>query len=167
MDLLVVRLTDCNRLDMPRKTSQSQSRGRSDSSVGRKATASRATGVRKKNSAPAKPQGKTKSSARSAAKRPASGKLSKTTTDHDEIRQWAESRAAHPARVKSTGRKGSDTGIIRLDFPGFSGQDSLEEISWDEFFESFDENGLALVYQEKTAAGKPSNFNKLVKREPE
>ena len=53
--------------------------------------------------------------------------------------------------------------MIRLDFPGYSGADSLEEISWDEWFEKFDENGLALIYQEKTAEGQTSNFNKLVK----
>lgn len=87
-----------------------------------------------------------------------------TTTDHDEIRQWAEARGAHPACVRGTGKKG-DTGMIRLDFPGFSGGDSLEEISWDEFFEQFEANNLALVYQDKTASGETSNFNKLVSRE--
>jgi len=57
--------------------------------------------------------------------------------------------------------------MIRLDFPGYSGADSLQEISWDDFFESFEANNLALVYQEKTAGGKSSNFNKLVRREAE
>jgi hypothetical protein len=55
--------------------------------------------------------------------------------------------------------------MIRIDFPGYSGGDSLQEISWEEFFEKFDEQGLALVYQEKTKDGQPSNFNKLVSRE--
>jgi hypothetical protein len=55
--------------------------------------------------------------------------------------------------------------MIRLDFPGYSGGDSLEEITWDEFFSKFDEQGLALLYQEKTARGQKSNFNKLVSRE--
>ncbi len=90
--------------------------------------------------------------------------LSNTTTDHEEIRRWAEDRGAHPACVRGTGGKG-DTGMIRLDFPGFSGADSLEAISWDDFFEKFDENRLALVYQDHTAAGEKSNFNKLIKRE--
>ena len=47
---------------------------------------------------------------------------------------------------------------------GYSGEGKLEEISWEEFFEKFDEQELALVYQEKTADGKKSNFNKLVSR---
>lgn len=89
---------------------------------------------------------------------------SETLTDHKKIRQWAETRGARPACVKGTGGK-ADPGMIRLDFPGFSGEDSLQEISWDDWFKAFDDNGLALVVQEKTADGQQSNFNKLVSRE--
>jgi hypothetical protein len=89
---------------------------------------------------------------------------SNVTVDHDFIRKWAEQRGAHPAAVKRTA-KGDDPGIIRLDFPGYSGADSLVEISWDDFFEKFEEKQLALVYQEHTADGELSNFNKLVHRE--
>lgn len=88
----------------------------------------------------------------------------KTTTDHDEIRQWAEQRGAKPASVRRTGSEG-DIGILRLDFPGYSGGESLEPISWEDFFEKFDERGLALLHQETTARGQKSNFNKLVSRE--
>jgi hypothetical protein len=55
--------------------------------------------------------------------------------------------------------------MIRIDFPGYSGKESLEPIEWEEFFEKFEEGKLALVYQEKTARGQKSNFNKLVKRD--
>jgi hypothetical protein len=89
---------------------------------------------------------------------------SKTTTDHAQIRKWAEARNAKPACVKGTGSK-ADTGLLRLDFPGYSGSESLSHISWDEFFEKFDANGLALLYQDETAGGEKSNFNKLVKRD--
>jgi hypothetical protein len=89
---------------------------------------------------------------------------SKTTTNHDEIRRWAEARGAKPACVKGTGGHG-DPGMIRLDFPGYSGSESLQQISWDEWFRAFDENDLALVYQDRTADGARSNFNKLVSRE--
>jgi hypothetical protein len=84
-------------------------------------------------------------------------------TDHRKIREWAETRGAKPACVKGTGGK-DDVGMIRLDFPGYGGGDSLQEISWDEWFRQFDENGLALVVQETTATGEQSNFNKIVKR---
>ena len=88
----------------------------------------------------------------------------KTTTDHEEIRKWATERNAKPACVRGTGDK-NDVGIIRLDFPGYTGEDKLEHISWEEWFQKFDENSLALIYQEETAEGQKSNFNQLVSRE--
>jgi hypothetical protein len=90
---------------------------------------------------------------------------SNTTTDHDQIRRWAEERGGRPACVRGTGG-GNDTGIIRIEFPGApNAKDSkLEEIGWDEFFQKFDSNGLALVYEETTTRGARSNFNKLVGR---
>ena len=88
---------------------------------------------------------------------------SKSTRDHDEIRKWAEARGAVPSEVASTERKGS-TGILRFEFPDAPNHndDKLQEISWDEFFEKFDESNLELIYQEETASGERSNFNKLV-----
>jgi hypothetical protein len=83
----------------------------------------------------------------------------KATTNHDEIRKWVEARKGHPARVKATGR-GKDPGILRIDFPGFSGEDTLEEIEWDEFFEWFDRNNLALLLSSERG----NRFNKLVAR---
>lgn len=90
--------------------------------------------------------------------------LSRTTRDHEEIRRWAEERGGKPAHVKSTG-SGEDVGLLRIDFPGYSGEGSLEAITWDEFFDKFDERNLALIYQEQTAEGERSNFNKLVSAE--
>lgn len=89
--------------------------------------------------------------------------LSKTTQDHDEIQQWAERRGAKPGEVASTEGKGGP-GILRIMFPKapHHNDDALKEISWDEFFEKFDASGLALVYQEQTAEGAESNFNKLI-----
>lgn len=85
------------------------------------------------------------------------------TDNHDTIRKWAEERNARPTRVKRTG-SGGDPGVLRLDFPGYSGEDELEEISWDEFFRKFDEEGLDFIYQDRSASGEISNFNKLVNR---
>jgi hypothetical protein len=85
-----------------------------------------------------------------------------TTTDHEEIRRWAEARGGRPAHVAETG-DGNDPGVLRIDFG--DADEGLEEISWDEWFRAFDENGLALVYQEQTADGNESRFNKLVSRE--
>src|ERR1041385_3980108 len=95
---------------------------------------------------------------------PRSSASSHVLTDHDEIRRWAEERGARPSIVQRTGGN-EDVGIIRLDFPGYSGGDSLEEIGWDEWFDKFDESNLALLVQDETAGGERSNFNKLVNRE--
>jgi hypothetical protein len=91
---------------------------------------------------------------------------SKRTTDHEQIRQWAEARNGKPARVQGTGDS-DDAGLLRIDFPEketVEEDEELEEISWDEFFEKFDEKRLAFVYQEQTAAGETSRFNKFVSR---
>jgi hypothetical protein len=91
----------------------------------------------------------------------------KVTTDHDEIRKWAQARGGRPAAVRSTHGKGGGIGIIRLEFPDapHAKDQNLEEISWDEFFEKFDEAKLALLYEDERPGGERSNFNKLVGRE--
>src|SRR5207237_9791449 len=87
----------------------------------------------------------------------------KKTTDHEKIRRWAEARDGRPTTVKGTT---SDTaGVLRIDFPGYSGEQTLHPISWPEFFEKFDEKELAFLYQEKTPGGRRSRFCKLVRRD--
>jgi len=89
---------------------------------------------------------------------------SKVTTDHDTIRKWAEARDGKPATVKQT-EHGDGAGLLRIDFPGYSGKGSLEEITWDEFFTKFDEKHLAFLYQDTTSSGEESRFFKLVSRD--
>lgn len=91
-------------------------------------------------------------------------KKATVTADHDEIRRWAEERGATPACVRNPGDR-NDVGTIRLDFPGYSGEQSLEPIDWNTWFQKFDEQGLALLHQETLANRQKSNFNKLVSRE--
>ena len=88
---------------------------------------------------------------------------SQSTTDHDAIKQWAETRNGQPARVKSTS-DADDTGLIRLTFSKPDDDSNLETISWDEWFEAFEANKLELVYQEENSNGERSQFNKLVSR---
>ena|SRR5579871_2037881 len=84
------------------------------------------------------------------------------TTDHEKIRKWTERRGGHPATVKAT-EKGDEPGILRLDFD--PPDEGLDHISWDEFFEKFEDADLAFLVQEKTAAGKESRFHKFVARD--
>jgi hypothetical protein len=88
----------------------------------------------------------------------------KTTTDHQTIRRWAEDRGGSPARVRGTGG-GEDPGMLRIDFPGGAGEDQIEHIPWDEWFQKFDQNRLAFVYEDEKADAESSTFFKLVKRE--
>lgn len=88
---------------------------------------------------------------------------SKSTTDHNEIKKWVEARSGRPTTVMSTSSDG-EPGLLRIDFPGYSGEDSLEEISWEQFFEKFEESKLAFIYQEETKKGEESRFCKLVSR---
>jgi hypothetical protein len=88
---------------------------------------------------------------------------SKSTTDHDEIRRWVEEHDGKPVTVRGTASSGGP-GVLRIDFPGGAGDDALEEISWEDWFDKFDENDLAFLYQEHKASGEDSTFFKLVNR---
>jgi hypothetical protein len=83
------------------------------------------------------------------------------TVDHNKIRHWAQSRGGHPATVKET-ENGDGAGILRLDFD--PADEGIEKISWEEFFDKFEDADLAFLFQDKTAAGKTSRFHKFVDR---
>ena len=93
---------------------------------------------------------------------PRGGRKAKTTTNHRVIRRWAERRGGTPATVKGTRRKGDPAGILRIDFPGYSGEETLKAIPWEDFFAKFDEARLLFLYQDKTADGSESRFCKFV-----
>jgi hypothetical protein len=83
--------------------------------------------------------------------------MAETTTDHKAIRKWAEARGGKPARVKGTGDS-RDPGLLRLDFG--EPEEGLEPITWEEFFDKFEDSNLALLYEDE-----PDNrFSKLVRR---
>ena len=119
--------------------------------------------AKSESKAPAEKKEKSKSAENSAAKKKTSSK-SNSTTDHDTIRAQVEKRKGTPATVKGTENRNENSGILRIDFPGYSGKDTLEEISWQEFFKKFDESNLEFLYQEETSTGKPSRFNKFVSK---
>ncbi len=61
------------------------------------------------------------------------------TIDHGEIRRWAEARGGMPAVVAGTDAD------LRFDW-GEGGR--LERISWEDFFELFEEQDLAFAHIE-------------------
>lgn len=84
------------------------------------------------------------------------------TTDHDRIRKWVESRGGRPSRVAATKDERGE-GILRIDFG--EKEESLEEISWDKFFETFEDRHLAFLYQDESGQGGTSRFFKFVHRD--
>jgi hypothetical protein len=84
----------------------------------------------------------------------------KTTTEHETIRNWVEKRGGFPARVTGTGKAGEKAdGVLRIDFADPT--DGLERITWYDFFEAFEQNKLAFLYQDEPK----SRFVKLVSRD--
>ena len=124
--------------------------GARSSTAKSRSSASRGRGTKAKSSAK-------RSTVRSKATRSQSGQV---TIDHDEIRQWVESRGGHPATVTGTERDFETAGLLRIDFPGYSGEGTLEPLEWDDFFEKFEEANLAFLYD----PDKGSKFNKFIAR---
>lgn len=69
------------------------------------------------------------------------------TVDHDEIREWIETRDGHPAKLSDQVLE-ADT--LRLKFDEVRHQEVLERISWDEFFQLFEEEEIVFVYEENS-----------------
>ena len=93
--------------------------------------------------------------------------MSEVTTDHDRIRKWAEAKGGKPAAVDRTHRDG-DVGVIRIMFPKspHSEHENLVEISWDEFFQEFEERELALIYDEDGLFSKIVGRHTVERRDP-
>ena len=89
--------------------------------------------------------------------------LSHTTTDHDEIRTWVEEHDGVPATVRTDDE--DEVSVLRIDFPGGAGEDRLRHIEWEQWFEKFDKEKLAFLYQEHKANGDDSTFFRLVNRD--
>jgi hypothetical protein len=81
------------------------------------------------------------------------------TRSHEVIQKWAEERDAVPATVPGTEHE-DHLGVLRFDFPGYGGQ-SLQEVSWEDWFKTFDDRNLVFLYQEHLKNGNQSNFFKL------
>lgn len=82
------------------------------------------------------------------------------TRNHDVIRHWAEERGARPATIGGT-EHGGRPGVLRFDFPGYGRGGRLKEVSWEEWFGSFDGRELVFLFQEHKRDGNPSNFFRI------
>lgn len=86
---------------------------------------------------------------------------SNITTDHGVIQRWIEERGGRPAVVGATYQQNGG-GVLRVDFG--DPEENLEEISWQEFFDIFDENDLQFLYQDDLESGQESRFYEFTNR---
>lgn len=95
----------------------------------------------------------------------ASDSDARTTTDHDEIRAWAERHDGVPATVRDTANA-DEPGVLTLDIVGHGADEGdLEHIGWDAWFDKFEDAELAFLYQEQKTSGEGSTFFKLIGRD--
>lgn len=88
--------------------------------------------------------------------------VTRTTSNHEETRTWVEQRGGRPATLRGTRRGHDAADLLRFDFPGRSGQDALERISWEEWFAMFDAEGLRLLHQTDPAHGADRTFFEVI-----
>ena len=81
------------------------------------------------------------------------------TQSRQVIEAWAEERGGRPATVDGT-EHGKLLGVLRIDFG--EPTDRLREVSWDEWFNTFDERNLEMIFQEHRSDGRQSNFFRLL-----
>ncbi|MGR6322358.1 hypothetical protein [Micromonospora soli] len=93
----------------------------------------------------------------SLADRPERPGRSLVTANHEVIQRWARARGARPATIAGTEREGR-AGVLTFNIPGYRESSRIREISWDDWFRTFDLRGLNLIYQEQMRDGRQSNF---------
>lgn len=86
------------------------------------------------------------------------------TVAHTEIRSWVENHGGFPAHVESTEGEG-DPGLLRIGFTDAGPAEQLKEITWDEFFEEFEDGRLAFVYRDEPPRDGSRPEVRLVKRD--
>ncbi|MFI7554630.1 hypothetical protein ACIBR1_03850 [Micromonospora echinaurantiaca] len=93
----------------------------------------------------------------SLADRPEHPGRSLVTSNHEVIQRWAQERGAKPATIAGTEREGR-AGVLTFNIPGYRESSRIREITWDEWFHTFDLRKLNLIYQEQMRDGRQSNF---------
>ncbi|WP_418275392.1 hypothetical protein ACNHYB_11025 [Isoptericola jiangsuensis] len=86
--------------------------------------------------------------------------MSITTSDHDKIRTWAESRSGVPALSDADGLDGRP--VPALVFAQGTPSAAAREVSWAEWFAVLDDSNLALRYRDDDGAATP--FYELLAR---
>jgi hypothetical protein len=82
------------------------------------------------------------------------------TTDHAEIRSWAENHKAVPTELLSQ-ELDHEPMVLRMMFPQMAAdRNDIRVLTWEEFFSKFDLLGLTFVYDDNS-----SGYNELLQIE--
>lgn len=74
--------------------------------------------------------------------------------DYDEIRAWIEEHGGQPATLKEASENGEESSdMLHIAFGPLT--PDMEEMGWDEFFERFENENLALEYDDEETEGAP------------
>lgn len=84
------------------------------------------------------------------------------TRDRTVIRRWAQARGAEPATGVGKVNIQDGGAAIRFAFPGVG---RLQPISWEDWFENFDQYNLVFAFEELTEEGLQSHKYRLVRTE--
>lgn len=90
-----------------------------------------------------------------------------STQDRDTIINWAMRRSGHAAVVAGAHPDASDdietdVGALRIGFPGYASEEKLDPISWDDFFEAFNDHAAAFEYEDMLPGGEISYVYRIV-----
>ncbi len=81
----------------------------------------------------------------------------RVTTDRNVIRKWAKARHGLPAIIKKVTGAGIEMALSII-FPDSQSDEIARRITWEEFFEQFDNQHLVFVYEDRDQNHKQSRY---------
>lgn len=101
--------------------------------------------------------------------------MAKILTEHSAIRQWTEARGGNPILLDVPDPVAGERALIQLTFDQHAlnaerneGADPMTPgfrlVTWDEWFQAFDDQGLALVVDDDLSEGRSVDY-RLMSRE--
>lgn len=93
----------------------------------------------------------------------------KVTIDRRVIEEWAKKHNGRPEVIEKL-EGGVEAAGLRIDFPGKVDDEFLPEsdppqnISWDKFFQKFEDQKLAFEYRDEEELSDPSDSYRFIKR---
>ena len=81
----------------------------------------------------------------------------KATTDPSLIKKWAEARRATPAVIRKFTSDGMEM-VLSFLFPDINIDEVVTRLSWEEFFEKFNQQRLVFVYEDSDRNQKASRY---------